>query len=168
VAPTDLGNKYAALNDYFDANFNIDVDFFLPIIRMILAKDKETGDSLEGAQRRLDFAARTFVLVILFTAVWLVLAIFWSGSFAAVGLVGSSGLAAAIIVIEVVKASFDNYSEIIRAICILKRFDVLTALHMKLPVDWAAEKALWETVNKQLQWGSAEGTAVAYEHPGAK
>jgi hypothetical protein len=168
LAATDLGNKYAALNGYFDSNFNIDVDFFLPIIRMILAKDKETSDSLESAQRRLDFAARSFVLVILFTAVWLVLAVFWSGSFAAIGLIGSLGLAAAIVVIELIKASFDNYSEIIRAICILKRFDVLTALHMKLPANWAAEKALWETINKQLQWGSAEATAVTYEHPPVK
>lgn len=168
VAPSDLGNKYAALNDYFDANFNIDVDFFLPIIRMILAKDKETSDSLENAQRRLDFAARTFVLVTLFTAAWLVLAVWWSGSFAAVGLVGGLGLAAAIVVIEVIKASFDNYSEVIRAVCILKRFDVLTALHMKLPVGWAAEKALWETVNSQLQWGSAGSAGVAYEHPVVK
>lgn len=165
VAPTELGNKYAALNDYLDEIFNIDIDFFLPIIRMIVTKDKETSDMLASAQQRLDFAARTLVLVILFAIIWLVAVVVTLKSVAAVALVGSGGLIVGALVVEVIKASFDSYSETVRAVCILKRFEVLTALHMKLPGNWAAEQRLWKSINEQLQWNSPKPNEIDYEHP---
>lgn len=165
VAPTQLGNSFAALDDYLDEIFAIDIDFFLPIIRMIVAKDKDASGQLGRAQQRLDFAARTLVLVILFTAIWLTVLVVSPKSGIAVAVVGTGGVIVGTLVIEVIKASFDSYSETIRAVCILKRFDVLTALHMKLPGDWATEQSLWKLVNEQLQWGSAKPNAINYEHP---
>ena len=165
LAPTELGNKYAVLDDYLDDVFTIDIDFFLPIIRMVVAKDTDASSQLASAQQRLDFAARTLVLVVLFTAIWLIAVALAPGSIAAVALVGSGGLVVAALVIEVIKASFDNYGETLRAICILKRFEVLTALHMKLPVDWAAERTLWTSINQQLQWGVPPQTEIKYEPP---
>jgi hypothetical protein len=165
VAPTQLGNKYAALNDYLDGIFSIDIDFFLPIIGVILLKDKETSDLLASAQQRLDFAARSFVLAVLFTAAWLGVFVFALKSSLDIAVLGSAGLVVVLLIIAVIEASFDSYSEVIRAICILKRFEVLGALHMKLPVNWAAERHEWELINQQLQWGSARGDEIDYEHP---
>lgn len=164
VAPTELGNKYAALNDYLYEIFTIDIDFFLPIIRMILIKDKDVSELLESAQRRLDFAARTLVLVIVFTITWLIAVACAPKSIIAVAVVGSAGAVVAVLGVEIIKTSFDRYSEAIRAICILKRFEVLTALHMKLPANWSAERSLWKSVNEQLQWGSAAPSEIEYEH----
>jgi hypothetical protein len=164
VAPTAIGNSFAALNGYLDEAFSIDIDFFLPIIRIVLTKDKETADLLSAAQRSLDFASRALVLVLLFTIVWLPTVVVESKSVLAVAAVATFGLIGAIVMVEMVRASFDNYSEVIRAICILKRFEVLTALHMKLPGDWRSERDLWKSINDQLQWGSATPGEINYEH----
>ena len=131
---------------------------------MILIKDKDVSELLESAQRRLDFAARTLVLVIVFTITWLIAVACAPKSIIAVAVVGSAGAVVAVLGLEIIKTSFDRYSEAIRAICILKRFEVLTALHMKLPANWSAERSLWKSVNEQLQWGSAAPSEIEYEH----
>jgi len=162
IHPTVFGNSYAALSAYFDERFNIDLNFILPVLSIITSGDKIAGDVLATAQQQLDFAIRTFLFVIVFTVTWLIVATVVAQSIYVVPVLATAGLAATILMLEVVQASFRSFGEVIRAICILKRFDVLKALHVSLPETWEEEKILWENVNAQLQWGT--DATVNYKH----
>jgi len=133
------------------------------VLSIITSGDKSTGDALIAAQQQLDFAIRTFLFVIVFTMTWIFIATAEARSILVVPIIATAGLAATWLMLEVVQASFLSFGETIRAICILKRFDVLKALHLNLPGDWKEEKALWENVNGQLQWGAADAT-IKYKH----
>lgn len=163
IYPTVFGNNYAALSGYFGERFNVDLNFILPVLSIITSGDKSTGDALIAAQQQLDFAIRTFLFVIVFTMTWIFIATAEARSILVVPIIATAGLAATWLMLEVVQASFLSFGETIRAICILKRFDVLKALHLNLPGDWKEEKALWENVNGQLQWGAADAT-IKYKH----
>lgn len=171
IHPTLFGNRYAALTYYFENRFNIDLDFILPVLRAVVQNDKEAAEALTKAQQQMEFAIRTYVFIILFTIIWLILVLFHRGSYLAVPIIGTIGLIAAVSALAIIHASFTSFGDAVRAISILKRFDILDALHMPLPANWEEEKSTWRIVNGQLQWGELESGVpliakdLVYRHP---
>jgi hypothetical protein len=170
VYPTKFGNRYAALMYYFDSRFNIDLDFFLPVLKSVVQPDKDAADLLAKAQQQLEFAIRTFVFILFFTATWLCLTAIHPGSYLVVPIVGSLGFLGVLSALAIIHASFASFGDAVRTLCILKRFEILKALHMPLPADWGEEKSTWKMVNYQLQWGRPfepdYDKALGYQQPG--
>jgi hypothetical protein len=177
ISATSFGNKYAATAGFLDDRFNIDFDFILPMLQIIVQGDKDASDILAGAQRQLDFAIRMFFYAILLTGIWLGLAAWKTTSLFLVPAIGFVGLVVVCFLYQVILSSFQSFSEVIRALCILKRFDILQKLHMPLPKSWQEEKAIWKRVNYQLQWDTnpeddekpeISKIDLQYSHPGDK
>lgn len=171
--PTQFGNRYAALMSYFDERFNIDLDFLLPVLQTVVQDDKSAADTLARGQQQLEFAIRMYLFVLIFTATWLPLSSLRPGAWLAVPIIGTLGLVFARLALAIVHASFTSFSDAVRAVCILKRFNVLQALRAPLPKDWEEEKALWRSINYQLQWNqekkdAGEAASLSYVHPGAE
>jgi hypothetical protein len=171
VYPTKFGNRYAALMYYFDSRFNIDLDFFLPVLKSVVQPDKDAADFLAKAQQQVEFAIRTFVFILVFTATWLALTAIHPGSYLVVPIVGSLGFVGLLSALAIIHASFASFGDAVRALCILKRFEILKALHMPLPANWGEEKSTWKIINYQLQWGRPfepdYDKALGYQHPGS-
>jgi hypothetical protein len=177
IFATAFGNKYAATAGFLDDRFNIDLDFILPMLQVIVQGDKDASNILAGAQQQLDFTIRMFVYAILLTAIWLFIAAWRTTSIFTVPGIGLAGLAATCFLYQAILSSFQSFGEVIRALCILKRFEILEKLHMPLPKTWDEEKTTWKRVNYQLQWDSQpeeeEKSAepsfdLTYHHPGDK
>jgi hypothetical protein len=173
IFATQFGNRYAALMSYFDERFNIDLDFLLPVLQTVVQDDKSAADTLVRGQQQIEFAIRMYLFVLVFTAAWLPLASLRPGAWLAVPIIGTLGLIFARWALAIVHASFTSFSDAVRAVCILKRFNVLQALRAPLPKDWEEEKSLWRVINYQLQWnqekkGAGEAASLSYVHPGAE
>jgi hypothetical protein len=159
--PTSFGNRYAALANYFDRRFNIDLEFLLPILQIVVQNDANASTALGRAQQQLEFAVRIFIFVIVFTASWLVLAGLRPGAAAATLAVGTAGFFGVMLTYEIIAASLRSFAETTRAVFVLKRFDLLKALHMPIPATWAEEKVIWDNLSRQLQWNLAPETSEA-------
>lgn len=160
---TNFGNQAAALRGFFQKRFNFDFEFFWPIIQVVLLADAKTMDAIVSAKQKVDFCVRLFMYTIVFTAIWLGAALFLAEHIFVVPLLGTLGFAAAAIWLEIIHANYRAFSEQVRSIVILKRFDVLKQLRIKLPATWEEEKKIWDAITTQLRWGS--GDDVAYQHP---
>jgi hypothetical protein len=161
---TEFGNQTAALRGFFQRRFNMDFQFFWPIIQIIVQSDQKVADSLVNAKQNLDFCIRVFLYTLVFIATWLAAAAFTAESGFVVPLLGTCGLAAAALWLEIIHASYRAFADQVRSIVILKRFDLLKQLHYQVPASWEDEKKTWDRVSNQLRWGSSED-AIAYQHP---
>ena len=99
---------------------------------------------------------------IAFTAIWLIIAFFVAERPFVAPLLGTLGLMLAAVWLEIIHANYRSFSELVRSIFILKRFETLKQLRQKLPVTWEEEKKTWEQITTQLRWGT--GDDIAYQH----
>lgn len=160
--PTEFGNHAAALRAFFENRFQFDFDFFWPIVQLVLQGDQSTMDRLNNNRQKLDFCVRILLYTIVFTATWLAIATF-VGRELAVGLIGTAGFLISILWLQIIHSNYRALSELVRSIVIVKRFDVMKALHQRLPANWAEEKQMWKKVTTQLLWGS--DAVIDYQHP---
>ena len=161
---TEFGNQAAALRSFFQKRFKLDFEFFWPIVQTVLQADQKTVEVLVNAKQKLDFCIRVFLYTIVFTATWLVIMPFTAEWKLAVPLLGTCGFAAAAVWLEIIHASYRSFSEQVRSIVILKRFEVLKGLHYQLPGSWEEEKKTWDRITNQLRWGACE-EPITYQHP---
>jgi len=161
---TEFGNQAAASRSFFQKRFKLDFEFFWPIVQTVLQADQKTVEVLVNAKQKLDFCIRIFLYTIVFTATWLVIMPFTAEWKLAVPLLGTCGFAAAAVWLEIIHASYRSFSEQVRSIVILKRFEVLKGLHYQLPASWEEEKKMWDRITNQLRWGECE-EPIAYQHP---
>ncbi|HTR85393.1 MAG TPA: hypothetical protein VMI56_13005 [Reyranella sp.] len=164
VAPTQFGNKVEAQASFVGSRFKFDFRFFWPIFQLVVAQgDQKTTDALTNAKQKLDFCVRILLYTIVFTAIWMAVIGIWRGDVAwLILVVGTVGAVLTLLWMETVDANYRSMSELIRGVVILKRFEVLKALHLQLPADWKSEQHLWASLNAQLMWGSQ--TPITYQH----
>jgi hypothetical protein len=161
-ASTEFGNHAAALRSFFETRFKFDFDFLWPIVQLVAQNDQKMMDALINAKQKLDFCTRILLYTVVFTATWLVVAAATSKEEWTVLVLGTAGFILIVFWLEIIEANYRSVSELIRSIVILKRFDVLKALHQRLPETWAEEKKLWGEITLQLLWGS--DAEIKYQH----
>jgi hypothetical protein len=162
-APTEFGNHSAALRGFFEQRFQMDFDFFWPIVQLVSQGDDKAMNVLTQIKQRLDFCIRILMYTIIFTAIWLAVGAFVAENELTVFLIGTGGLVFAALWLEIIQTSFRALSELMRSIVIVKRFDVLKQLHLPLPTTWTQEQQIWRQITEQLVWGSK--IEIAYQHP---
>jgi hypothetical protein len=168
MAATEFGNLAAALRGFCDKTFSFDFEFFWPVAQSVIQSDEKTTAALVNAKQKLDFCIRTLMFTIIFTALWLVVAPFTAESIYTVPTIGTAGFLAATVWLKFVHTNYASFAELVRSIIILKRFEVLKALHLDLPDKWADEKRTWEHVSRQLRWRSKIDPSeidISYKHP---
>jgi uncharacterized Tic20 family protein len=160
---TRLGNEAAALRSFFDIRFQFNFDFVWPLVLLVLRNDQKATEAIANSKQKLDFCIRLLMYTVLFTVFWLIACAIAVDSELIVIAVGTGGLVLAALWLAILHATYRSFAELVRSIVILKRFDVLTALHQPLPRTWLEEKETWKHISTQLQWGS--DADVVYEHP---
>jgi hypothetical protein len=160
---TKFGNLAAALRGFCETTFQLDFEFFWPVVQIVAQADPKTTDLLVNAKQKLDFCIRVLMFTVVFTAVWLVVAAFAAQSIYTVPVIGTTGFLATMFWLEIVYENYKSFAELVRSVIILKRFDVLKMLHYQLPATWAEERQTWDEISTQLRWGSE--IAITYQHP---
>jgi hypothetical protein len=165
VSATRFGNEAAAFRGRFERLLAFDFEFFWPIFQAALLKsdDDKSSQPIANARQHLEFCTRIFWLTAAFTAIWLVLAAMAARSVLAVPLIGTIGLLAAALWLNIAYASYRSFADVAFSLVMLRRFDVLKALHIPLPATWEEEKKTWDALESQLRWSS--DVAISYVHP---
>ncbi len=147
VMPTRLGNILRASELYSLKRYNLDAVVAWPRLQSLLPK--EFAEGLRDAKANLDLLLVVTTLAVLFAVGWqiglgiltsrwdlfLIASLSWL-----IALFGYSGvLQAARSYGELIKSSFDLY-----------RWELLKALHLKMPDSYENERKLWDQVNGLL------------------
>lgn len=146
IAPTRLGNSAAALREYCDSRYGIAFEAFWPRFLLVVAvKDQKLADAIAAQKVQLDFSILCFTLTVVSLAGWAFVLLFWGRSLwtAAAVLIGGPALAWAWL--RIVQSSYAGFAEVARDAVDLRRFDLLDALHLPLPVRSDDESRIWKT-----------------------
>ena len=164
IRPTRLGNVQEAQRDYIARSYGIDVTIFWPSLQKVATADERFADLLENAKTRLDFSVAITAAAALFTLGWIALYSVTGSSVLLYSEVAIAAAAIALIFRQVVLINYVSFSETVRTAVELFRFDLLNAMHVKLPTDSAEEQATWNSVAQRLQFGT---NRVVQYAPGA-
>ncbi len=162
IKPTTFGNIFVAGAAYVERTFGFDLDYMLPILQSVLAKDDALSKNFANVQQQLNFSIRLYLYVCLSIIIWLGLATAFAQETVAPLVVGTIELVIVPIGLSTIHASARAFVESLRTVSILKRFDVLRAIDMPLPGSPTEETETWKAVSDHLQWGAKP--AVSYLH----
>ena len=147
VMPTQLGNILRASELYALKRYNLDAVVAWPRMQSLLPK--EFAEGLRDAKANLDLLMVVTTLAVIFAAGWEIglgtltsrwdLFLIASLSWLLVLFSYSGVLQAARTYGELIKASFDLY-----------RWELLKALHLKMPENYEGERKLWDQINDLL------------------
>jgi hypothetical protein len=163
IWPTRVGNARAAIERYPKIAYNISYDFLWPRLRMILLKQAELSSAVDTAKAKLEFGVLMTWLTALTVAVWLPLLAFAGHSFALYFVVGILGPAAVVIFYLLVDETQKAFGEVMVMTVDALHFDLLTALHQRIPNTLAAERATWMELQQALY--AEGGLDFRYRHP---
>lgn len=162
IQPTAFGNIFVSAAAYTESTFGFDLDFMLPILQSALASDSAVSDGFAKTQQQLNFSIRLYLYVCLSIVLWLILVTGFASRSWTVALVGTVGLVVVPFGLSAILASARAFVEGVKTVCILKRFNVIEALHIDLPPNADEERKTWNAISKQLQWG--ERLNMPYGH----
>jgi hypothetical protein len=153
LAPTQLGNDAAALRGYCETRYGLEFDFFWPRLLLIVQKDQALSDTIVAAKIQLDFWILSLGLIILTTASWIGVLMFWGDRGSLLTLLIVTGLAPLLarFMLSLVHASFGLFSEAVRSAIDTKRLDLVEALQFPRPANPAEEKAVWTDLTRWLK-----------------
>ncbi|REK10061.1 MAG: hypothetical protein DWQ36_05315 [Acidobacteria bacterium] len=164
VAPTSMGQAAARLQHYGFERYRMQMDLVWPRLQQLTAKNETFTKILNQAQSRLDFAVTMTFGFALTALVWTWLAPAYGESTSPVEVAPSfAAWTLAILFYQVAVWAYRNYGEVSCSALDHFRFDLLQALHLKLPTNSAEERDLWELwCNEARLLGEY---ASNYEHP---
>jgi hypothetical protein len=163
VGPTRMANLTEVHREYGLRRYGLDAEaMWLRLLRV--ARDDATMSSIvDEARIQMSFSVAMTVTAAVTTGAWLAPSCLGAASlwpFIAVGVLGP--LLTAIFYGTVVQ-SYQTFAEAVRTAVDLHRFDLLRALHVKLPADSAEERKLWQRLMDSAE--DQTGGPLIYEHP---
>jgi hypothetical protein len=165
LGATELANRIRAQKALLFNSYQFDVDAFLPHILLKLSGDKESSEKLGKSTTLLGTSVAFCMVFLLLTAATLVavtiraLPVPW----AIVSWTVYPTAAYAFYRVAVIGAT--AMMEDIRAIVDIKRFDLLKDLHVTLPLNPVAERAIWDDLAQQLLSKDYIAQRITYNHP---
>jgi hypothetical protein len=163
IWPTRVGNVRAAIERYPTVAYKISYDFLWPRLRAVLLKRPEISVIVDTAQAKLDFAVLMTWLSALTVAGWLLFLALAGHSLLLYFVVGILGPAAVVLFYWLVDETQKAFGEVLVMAVDALHFDLLGALHQRIPNTLAAERETWMQLQRALY---AEGTIdLRYHHP---
>lgn len=147
VMPTRLGNVIRASEFYSLKRYDLDAVVAWPRLQSLLPT--EFAESLRNAKANLDLFLVVTTLAALFTFGWEIWLFLFTGRWDLFLLVSAGWLLVLFGYFGAIQAG-RSYGELIKAAFDLHRWELLKALHLKLPEGYAQEKALWREVSDLL------------------
>jgi hypothetical protein len=147
VMPTQLGNILRASEIYPLRRYKLDAVVMWPRMQGLLPK--EYAESLRDAKANLDLLLVVTTIAGLFSLGWEIglgiLANRWD-----LFVIASLSWILALLSYSATLHAARSYSELIKASFDLYRWELLKALHLKLPENYEGERKLWDQVNDLL------------------
>jgi len=150
IWPTRVGNARAAIERYPQIAYNISYGFLWPRLRMILLKQTEISSAVDTAKAKLDFAVLMTWLTALTVVIWLPLLALAGHSFALYFAVGLLGPAMIVLFYWLVAETQKVFGEVMVMAVDALHFDLLSALHQRLPHTLAEERQTWMELQRAL------------------
>ncbi len=147
VMPTRVGNVIRASEFYSLRRYRLDAVVAWPRLQSLLPKD--FAESLRDAKANLDLFLVVTTLAALFALGWEVWLALFTNRWDLFLLVSLGWLLALFGYFGAIQAA-RSYGELIKAAFDLHRWELIKALHLKLPEGLAQEKALWQEVSELL------------------
>jgi hypothetical protein len=163
IRPTRLGSARAAMERYPAIAYLADYDFLWPRLNMVMGKNDAIKGAVEAAQAQLDFAVLMTVLAAVTAIVWPILLALAGSSIVLFAAAGILLPALTIFFYRAVQESQRTFGAVMQMAVDGLRFDLLTALHQRLPPTMAAEQATWGELQYALHFGNPE--KVRFRHP---
>jgi hypothetical protein len=162
VGPTKLANIQEAQRDYIASNYGIDVSLFWADLQKVAAADEKFAPALENAKTRLDFSVAMTAIAAIFTIYWIILNIWFGSEPLVYTLVAALGLFAILVCQRLVFINYVAFAETVRTAVELFRFQLLQALHLRLPANDREEQQIWLDLARRLETGAQ--IDIPYEH----
>jgi hypothetical protein len=130
---------------------------------MVLLKQKDISSVMDTANAKLEFAVLMTWLSVLTVAVWMPLFAFAGHSLSLYFSVGILGPAAVILFYWLVDETQKAFGEVMVMVVDALRFDLLAALHQRIPNTLSAERESWMQLQRALY--AEGGLDLRYRHP---
>lgn len=147
VMPTRLGNILRASELYSMRRYNLDSVVVWPRMQGLLPN--EFAEGLRDAKANLDLLLVVTTLAGIFSLGWEIGLGIWTNRWD-LFLIASLGWFLALLSYSGVLQAALSYSELIKASFDLYRWELLKALHLKMPESYKDERKLWDQVNDLL------------------
>ncbi len=159
VLPTAAGNMAQAVASYARSRYGFSIDLLWSRLQAVMPK--EAYSTLQDAKAELDSLIALWWLA-LGTAVgwWFVSAL--AGALTTFLIVAFAGPLVCALLSFLVLESYRGFHDLLRSAVDLNRFDLIKALHLRLPDGPVAERALWSSLAQQAEYGRE--LSVRYEH----
>ncbi len=153
---TTLGNVGAALKDYAMVRYQFDLGTFLTrFLNIVQTKDPNLYKNVLGAKAQLDFFILAWWLWLMTTAGWFIAYAVAGYSLVLFACVAVFGMAACVGAYYGAVENYRAFSDSVRTMIDLYRFDLLAAERVGGPKDLAEERAAWENL-QNLSYGRPE------------
>lgn len=162
ISPTRVGNARAVIERYPTDAYNIDFDFVWPRLRMVLLKNKDISDAVDGVRAKLDFAVLMTWLSAATIAVWLPVLMFVGHSILTYILLGVLGPFAVFIFYLLVDQTQKSFGESVTMAIDALHFELLASLHQRIPNTLETEREIWLELQRALYAGG--GLDIRYIH----
>lgn len=164
VAPTRLGNLARATSAYGLLLYRFSLDSGWSRLLTVLQKNKEQLAVLQDVKAGLDAVITLFWLLAPTTLLWslYLLTQYSAGLFVLVAL---GGAVACNLLYRTAISSYIAFADLVRGTVDLYRLDLFPALHLPMPGGLVEERALWDRIRKQTEFG--EVPDLRYQHPKA-
>lgn len=163
--PTRLGNLTAELHAHCRTVYGAGFEYLWPRIRTVQADQGDKFEPVEQAQTQLTFALGMLLLELLSGAAWLAWLAWHHNRPFAIAAAGAGVPLLAVFFYRVVLESQRTLIEAIKAAIDRYRFQLLDALHVAKPADYAAEVQTWKTLEQMASGYLSGGGNLSFEHP---
>ena len=152
VLPTRFGNRFRAFEVYSEVVYGIDAIPLWPRLQAILPA--EFRDLLNGAKSRLDFFVNLLLTGVL-TLLVFALGSAWTGTVPSTAPV-IAGLTLVIFGYKLASAAASEFGIYVKSGFDLYRGELAAQLGMRLPLDPAEEREMWDRLSRMMIYRSAE------------
>ena len=147
LSATRLANIRAATEGYSWDTYGIEFDYLWPRLRLLLHKNDKFAAPLEAAKTQIDFSLLMVALSCVFAIEWLSLAFAYGSPYVLIA-VATGGPLVVLAFKRIVEESMKQFGALVASAVDLTRFTLLKELNFSVPGDSAAERKLWERIQK--------------------
>lgn len=163
LAPTRIGNIAASVRSYADSRYGLDLDVFWSRLQKAIQGDAKFYGVLQDAKTQLDFLVALLWLTVGSTVIWLVVLPFASYAYLPFVTVWVAGPVLTALWYVLAIQNYRAFADLLRSAVDLFRWDLLTALHLPLPVEAGDERRLWTALRDRTGFG--EDVNLVYARP---
>jgi hypothetical protein len=153
VASTQMGNIAESVRGYTLSRYSMNLDFFWTRFQKVLQGDAAFYQTLQDAKTQLDFAVSMFWLTVATWVIWGAALPFLSHTWLPFLFTWVAGPVLIRMWYLLAVQNYRSFADLLRSAVDLFRLALLTEFKIPLPADIAAEKEIWDSLNRKFCYG---------------